>query len=62
MSDTDHIVMSHPGLPDADPVRVPRLQFEVVWSGLGWVEASTTAKSPRKNNPSARVATDSKEA
>ncbi|MFB7739570.1 hypothetical protein ACFC08_35525 [Streptomyces sp. NPDC056112] len=60
MPDTGHIVMSHPGLPDADPVRVPRLQFEVVWSALGWVEASTTAK-PRKNAP-ARVATDSKEA
>jgi hypothetical protein len=33
-----YVWMSHPDLPDNDPVETPRLAFEARWSRDGWVE------------------------
>lgn len=32
----DRVVMTHPTLPDRDPVEASRRQYDLVWKGLGW--------------------------
>ena len=66
MADRDageQLAMTHPDLPDADPVATTRRQLEQVWEPLGWQEHTETAAKRRKTQttPAADGAASSKE-